>query len=99
MADNNLKIQANVEMPSARQINDQINALEKKLNKLTISGQFDASALKAMTKQLDSIKAPVSTADFSPSALKNLTGQVEKAMNSVKTPETFISNIQNKINN
>lgn len=97
MADNNLKIQANVEMPSAKQINNQIKALEKKLNRLTISGQFDASALKSMTKQLDSIKTTVSTAAFSPTALKTLTGQVEKAMSSVKTPDTPISNIQNKI--
>lgn len=98
MADNNLKIKASVEMPSARQVNDQIKALEKKLNKLTVSGQFDTSALKNMTKQLDSIKATVSTASFSPTALKNLTGQVEKAMSSMKTPDTPISNIQNKVN-
>ena len=97
MADENLKIQASVEMPSARQINAQITALEKNLKKLKISGQFDLSALKDMTKQLDSIKATVSSADFSPAALKNLTGQVEKAMGSVKTPDTFFSNVQNKV--
>lgn len=97
MADDNLKIQASVEMPSARQINAQITALEKNLKKLKISGQFDTSALKDMTKQLDSIKATVSTADFSPAALKNLTSQVEKSVGSVKTPETFFSNIQNKV--
>lgn len=98
MADENLKIQASVEMPSARQINAQITALEKNLKKLKISGQFDPSALKNMTKQLDSIKATVSTADFSPAALKNLTGQVEKAVGSVKVPDTPISSIQSKIN-
>ena len=98
MADENLKIQASVEMPSARQINAQITALEKNLKKLKISGQFDTSALKDMTKQLDSIKATVSTADFSPTALKNLTGQVEKAVGSVKVPDTPISSIQSKIN-
>lgn len=98
MADNNLKIQASVEMPDARQINAQITALEKNLKKLKISGQFDASALKDMTKQLDSLKATVSTAGFSPAALKNLTGQMEKAMSSVKTPDAPLSSIQSKIN-
>lgn len=80
MADNNLKIKANVEMPSARQVNDQIKTLEKKINKLRISGQFDASALKAMTKQLKVLKTTVSTDGFSPAVLKQLSSQVEKAL-------------------
>lgn len=80
MADNNLKIKTSVEMPSARQVNDQIKTLEKKINKLRISGQFDASALKAMTKQLNVLKTTVSTDGFSPAVLKQLSSQMEKAL-------------------
>lgn len=83
MADNNMKVQATVELPSAKKVNEQIRALEKSISKLKISGKFDETALKNLTKQLSTLKATVSTANFSPVALKNLTDQVNKALSNI----------------
>lgn len=89
MDDNNMRIQATVDLPSAKKVNEQIRALEKSISKLKISGQFDETALKNLTKQLTALKASVSTAGFSPTALKNLTDQIEKALKNVNVSTSF----------
>lgn len=89
MDDNNMRIQATVDLPSAKKVNAQIRALEKSISKLKISGQFDEKALKNLTKQLTALKTTVSTAGFSPTALKNLTDQVEKALSSINISTSF----------
>ena len=77
MADNfdnySMKVQARVDMPSNKDIDAQIRKLEKSISKLKVSGQFDDTALKNFTNQLNSLKATVSTANFSPTALTELT--------------------------
>lgn len=93
MADNNMKVQATVELPSAKKVNEQIRALEKSISKLKISGKFDETALKNLTKQLTTLKATVSTASFSPNALKNLTEQVDKALSNINLSGVNIKDI------
>lgn len=83
-----MKIQAAVELPSRHTINKQIRDLEKKIDKLKISGTLDDAALKKLTDQLKSLKATVTTINFSPSALKSLTSQVEKALGAVNLSDT-----------
>lgn len=82
-----MEIQAAVNLPSRQTINKQILDLEKKINKLKISGTLDDAAIKKLTDQLKSLKATVTTIDFSPSALQNLTSQVEKALSSVNVSD------------
>lgn len=88
MADNfdnySMKVQAKVDMPSNKDIDAQIRKLEKSISKLKVSGQFDDTALKNLTNQLNSLKATVSTANFSPTALSELTSQVEKALGNIQ---------------
>ena len=88
MADNfdnySMKVQARVDMPSNKDIDAQIRKLEKSISKLKVSGQFDDTALKNLTNQLNSLKATVSTANFSPAALTELTSQVEKALGNIQ---------------
>ena len=73
-----MEIQAAVNLPSRQTINKQILDLEKKINKLKISGTLDDAAIKKLT---------VTTIDFSPSALQSLTSQVEKALSSVNVSD------------
>ena len=82
-----MEIQAAVNLPSRQTINKQILDLEKKINKLKISGTLDDAAIKKLTDQLKSLKATVTTIDFSPSALQSLTSQVEKALSSVNVSD------------
>ena len=93
MADNNMKVQATVELPSAKKVNEQIRALEKSISKLKISGKFDETVLKNLTKQLTTLKATVSTASFSPAALKNLTDQVNRALSNINISGVNIKDI------
>ncbi|MDE6742610.1 MAG: phage tail tape measure protein [Lachnospiraceae bacterium] len=95
MADNNMKVQATVELPSAKKVNEQIRALEKSISKLKISGKFDETALKNLTKQLTALKTTGSTDSFSSSALKNLT-ELEKSLQSEAklTSDTSITAIE-----
>lgn len=83
-----MKIQAAVKLPSRQTINKQIRDLEKKIDKLKISGTLDDAAIKKLTDQLKSLKATVTTINFSPSALKSLTSQVEKALGVVNISDT-----------
>ena len=83
-----MKIQAAVELPSRQTINKKIRDLQKKIDKLKISGPLDDAALKKLTDQLKSLKATVTTIIFSPSALKSLTSQVEKALGAVNISDT-----------
>lgn len=99
-----MKVQAAVELPSSQTVNKQIRDLEKKINKLTISGQLDAASLKKLTDQLNSLKATVATINFSPAALKNLSSQVEKALDNVslsaagaKKADSFLANFGKQI--
>lgn len=89
MDDNKMRIQASVDLPSAKQVNQQIRALEKSINKLKISGKLDETALKNLTKQLSAIKATVSTVGFSPTALKDLSAQIQKALNKINFSASF----------
>lgn len=99
-----MKIQAAVELPDSRTVNKQIRDLEKKIDKLKISGELDAASLKQLTNQLNSLKATVTTVNFSPAALKNLASQVEKALGSVnissagtKKADGFLENFGKQI--
>ncbi len=84
MADNyNMKIQAEAILPSAKEIDAQLRKLEKKITKLKISGQFDPTALKNLTKQLNTLKATIAAAGLPPDALKKLTSQVENALKDI----------------
>lgn len=78
-----MKVQATVDLPSAKKVDDQIRALEKSISKLKVSGKFDDAALKNLTNQLNTLKATVTTANFSPTALKELTSQINNALKSV----------------
>ena len=88
MADNfdnySMKVQARVDMPNNKDIDAQIRKLEKSISKLKVSGQFDDTALKNLTNQLNSLKSTISTANFSPTALSELTNQVEKALGNIQ---------------
>ena len=88
MADNfdnyGMKVRATVDMPSVGDIDKQIRKLEKSISKLQVSGKLDDSSLKALSHQLDTLKATVTTANFSPTALSELTNQVEKALGKVQ---------------
>lgn len=99
-----MEIQAAALLPSPQAINKQIRDLEKKINKLKISGEFDDAAIKKLTDQLKSLKATVTTINFSPSALQSLTSQVEKALSSVnvsdagtKKADSFLANFGKQI--
>ena len=88
MADNfdnySMKVQARVDLPSNKDIDAQIRKLEKSISKLKVSGQFDDTALRNLTNQLNTLKASITTANFSPTALSELTSQVEKALGNIQ---------------
>lgn len=85
-----MKVQATVDLPSVKKVDEQIRALEKNISKLKVSGQFDDSALKNLTNQLNTLKANIGTATFSSSALNELTTQVEKALSNINISGTNI---------
>lgn len=97
MADNfdnySMKVQARVDMPRNKDIDAQIRKLEKSISKLKISGQFDDTALKNLTNQLNSLKATISTANFSPIALTELTNQVNKALQNINIGNINVGNV------
>lgn len=90
MDDYGMKVQATVDLPSVKKVDEQIRALEKNISKLKVSGQFDDSALKNLTNQLNTLKANIGTATFSSSALNELTTQVEKALSNINISGTNI---------
>lgn len=90
-----MKVQATVDLPSVKKIDEQIRALEKSISKLKVSGKFDDTALKNLTNQLNTLKATVATANFSPTALKELTSQVENALKNINISGVNIGNINN----
>lgn len=83
MNNDSMKVQATIDLPSAKKVDEQIRALEKSISKLKVSGQFNDTALKNLTKQLNTLKVNIGTANFSPTALKELTNQVEKALSNI----------------
>lgn len=95
MDDYGMKVQATVDLPSVKKIDEQIRALEKSISKLKVSGKFDDTALKNLTNQLNTLKATVATANFSPTALKELTSQVENALKNINISGVNIGNINN----
>lgn len=95
MDDYGMKVQATVDLPSVKKIDEQIRALEKSISKLKVSGKFDDTALKNLTNQLNTLKATVTTANFSPAALKELTSQVENALKNINISGVNIGNINN----
>lgn len=78
-----MKVQATVDLPSAKKVDEQIRALEKSISKLKVSGQFDNTALKNLTNQLNTLKVNIGTANFSSTALKELTNQINNSLKSV----------------
>lgn len=90
-----MKVQATVDLPSVKKIDEQIRALEKSISKLKVSGKFDDTTLKNLTNQLNTLKATVATANFSPAALKELTSQVENALKNINISGVNIGNINN----
>lgn len=90
-----MKVQATVDLPSTKKVDEQIRALEKNISKLKVSGKFDDTALKNLTNQLNTLKATVATANFSPVALKELTSQVENALKNINISGVNIGNINN----
>lgn len=90
-----MKVQATVDLPSVKKVDEQIRALEKNISKLKISGQFDDTALKNLTNQLNTLKINIGTANFSSTALNELTSQVEKALNNINISGVNIGNINN----
>lgn len=100
MADNfdnySMKVQARVDMPSNKDIDAQIRKLEKSISKLKVSGQFDDTALKNLTNQLNSLKSTISTANFSPTALTELTNQVNRALQNINIGNINVGNVSNQ---
>ena len=102
MADNfdnyGMKVQAtaSVKMPTASEIDKQIRNLEKSISKLQISGKLDDSSLKNLSHQLDTLKATVTTANFSPTALTELTNQVNRALQNINIGNINVGNIGNQ---
>lgn len=100
MADNfdnySMKVQARVDMPSNKDIDAQIRKLEKSISKLKVSGQFDDTALKNLTNQLNSLKSTIATANFSPTALTELTNQVNRALQNINVGNINVGNIENQ---
>lgn len=96
MADNfdnySMKVQARVDMPSNKDIDAQIRKLEKSISKLKVSGQFDDTALKNLTNQLNNLKSTISTANFSPTALTELTNQVNRALQNIQISNIKVGN-------
>ena len=102
MADNfdnyGMKVQAtaSVKMPTASEIDKQIRNLEKSISKLQISGKLDDSSLKNLSHQLDTLKATVTTANFSPTALTELTNQVNRALQNINIGNINIGGVGNQ---
>lgn len=96
MDNSKLKVRAAVDLPSPKEVDRQIRALENNISKLKVSGKFDDTALKKLTNQLDTLKATVTTVNFSPTALKELTGQVENAL---KETGSTMNTVQKNTNN
>lgn len=90
-----MKVQATVDLPSVKKVDEQIRALEKNISKLKVSGQFDDSALKNLTNQLNALKVNIGTIAFSSTALNELTTQVEKALSNINISSVNIGNVGN----
>lgn len=78
-----MKVQATVDLPSAKKVDEQIRDLEKSISKLKVSGKFDDTSLKNLTNQLNTLKVNIGTANFSSTALKELTNQINNSLKSV----------------
>lgn len=100
MADNfdnySMKVQARVDLPSNKDIDAQIRKLEKSISKLKVSGQFDDNALRNLTNQLNTLKASITTANFSPTALTELTNQVNRALQNINIGNINVGNVGNQ---
>lgn len=100
MADNfdnySMKVQARVDLPSNKDIDAQIRKLEKSISKLQISGKLDDSSLKNLSHQLDTLKATVTTANFSPTALTELTNQVNRALQNINIGNINVGGVGNQ---
>ncbi len=100
MADNfdnySMKVQAKSVMPSVKEIDGQIRKLEKSISKLKVSGKFDDAALKNLNNQLNTLKANITTANFSPTALNELTSQVNKALANINIGNINVGNTSNQ---
>lgn len=81
-----MKVQATIDLPSAKKVDEQIRALEKSISKLKVSGKFDDTALKNLTNQLNYLKVNIGTANFSSAASKELTNQINNSLKSVGLP-------------
>ena len=90
-----INVQATVDLPSAKEVNKQIHALEKDISKLKVSGKFDNVPLKSLTNQLNMLKATVTTANFSPTALKELAEQVENALKDIEISNINLESLSN----
>ena len=93
MDNNKIKVQADIDLPNENKINEQIRTLEKKINKLKITGELDDTALRNLTSRLNNLKATVSTVNFSPTALKELENTTQKLFSNVNT-----DNADNSVN-
>lgn len=91
MDNNKIKIQATVDLPSEQKINEQIRTLEKKINKLKITGEIDDSTLRNLTNRLNNLKATVTTVNFSPNALRELENTTQKLFANVNTNKAINS--------
>lgn len=91
MDNDKLKIQATVDLPREQKINEQIRTLEKKINKLKITGELDDSTLRDLTNKLNNIKATVTTINFSPNALKNIENTTQKIFANINTDKAVNS--------
>ena len=85
MDNNKIKVQADIDLPSADKVNKQIRTLEKKINKLKITGELDDTSLRNLTSRLNNLKATVSTVNFSPTALKELEDMTQNHLVNVNT--------------
>lgn len=91
MDNNKIKIQATVDLPGENKLNEQIRTLEKKINKLKITGELDDETLRNLTDRLNNLKATVTTVNFSPSALKELENTTQKLFVNVNTDKAVDS--------
>lgn len=94
MADNNeLKIQAYVEMPSAKTVNQQIGQLEKQIDKLTVTGQFDEKPGLSWIKKLGAAWEKLMGKKFTKSLQGALVSQVKAALSEIKNLDSLLTEI------
>lgn len=69
---------------SKNQLNQDIKAIYKTLEKLKLRGEFDPAQIQSLERQLNSLKVELNNATFSQAAINGLVSQINRGLNGIQ---------------